>query len=297
MLIYLFFVFSCGWCVCWLLFLNYQQHANDSSSQEEQHNLPSPICGRQIWGSGKKRKWFKHLPYNKRFNRQKQQQQQSAMVIDDKGKHSLMPIDDEFGESLKLNGADDYCQDEMDEFHYNELNENYTNHNQLLDLRCNNVNDDELLHIGIVGGQDDNNVKSLIDNSSQLCEHCQLAASGKPKLLDTKNEMRGWPIEFNDEDENDETFDTSLVDFASGTGELNGEQVTLVELHENPLNVFANCSQQTLQLPLLSPSDTLDRSRKLSLLEDQQDRRAAVRMVSSGISLFVYCFFCIFLGS
>lgn len=30
MLVYLFFVFTCGWCVCWLLFLNYQQHARDS---------------------------------------------------------------------------------------------------------------------------------------------------------------------------------------------------------------------------------------------------------------------------
>lgn len=30
MLVYLFFVFTCGWCVCWLLFLNYQQHVRDA---------------------------------------------------------------------------------------------------------------------------------------------------------------------------------------------------------------------------------------------------------------------------
>lgn len=33
MLIYLLFIFTCGWCVCYLLFLNYQQHARDSEQR------------------------------------------------------------------------------------------------------------------------------------------------------------------------------------------------------------------------------------------------------------------------
>lgn len=38
MVVYLFFVFTCGWCVCWLLFLNYQKH---SQQPEEGESCPA----------------------------------------------------------------------------------------------------------------------------------------------------------------------------------------------------------------------------------------------------------------
>lgn len=40
MIIYLLFIFTCGWCVCWLLFLNYQQYNKDS----ERYRLKSQYC-------------------------------------------------------------------------------------------------------------------------------------------------------------------------------------------------------------------------------------------------------------
>lgn len=40
MIIYLLFIFTCGWCVCWLLFLNYQQYSKDS----ERYRLKSQYC-------------------------------------------------------------------------------------------------------------------------------------------------------------------------------------------------------------------------------------------------------------
>lgn len=40
MIIYLLFIFTCGWCVCWLLFLNYQQYTRDS----ERDQLKSRYC-------------------------------------------------------------------------------------------------------------------------------------------------------------------------------------------------------------------------------------------------------------
>lgn len=55
MLIYLFFIFTCGWCVCWLLFLNYQQHAKDSLDErareqelKQEHNCSKHQIEHQI---------------------------------------------------------------------------------------------------------------------------------------------------------------------------------------------------------------------------------------------------------
>ena len=52
MIVYLLFIFTCGWCVCWLLFLNYQQHALDGHRRRHPSQRRSRSRSRKRLGRG-----------------------------------------------------------------------------------------------------------------------------------------------------------------------------------------------------------------------------------------------------
>lgn len=95
MLVYLFFVFTCGWCVCWLLFLNYQQHSRDS--------IEPPLDSASLEDDpGSYR--VQQLPRRKRKRESKQ-----ALLVRHSGRHEPVKTELQQDDELESGRDDKQC--------------------------------------------------------------------------------------------------------------------------------------------------------------------------------------------
>ena len=104
MLLYLFFVFTCGWCVCYLLFLNYQQHSRDSQldveleaeaedeAETEERQLLERRHWLRKWRRRRRRRACGHTGDASETTRRggEQHRPKLELVIDSEGRHSLL---------------------------------------------------------------------------------------------------------------------------------------------------------------------------------------------------------------
>lgn len=92
MLIYLFFIFTCGWCVCWLIFLNYQQHIKDSkesascssnlrasNSQEHEDEAEGECCAQCRCSCS-----------SSSLSSSARQPAQAELIVNERGDHSVL---------------------------------------------------------------------------------------------------------------------------------------------------------------------------------------------------------------
>lgn len=288
MLIYLLFIFTCGWCVCWLLFLNYQQHTRDSERLQHRRAFTGGGGGgheclrrlrRRLVGSSSKAVRDQQ-DAAEAGESEIYQQQQHQVVVDEDGEHSLLVNSDEL---------DDECGT-VDEFSY--YLEEYAP-----------AADNSPIDLFSTGEPQSRAV--------DLCDHCQqqqqstlnidaASASHLHLVSDDDGLLRGWPEDLMssmpDEDEEEEEGEEAEDD-----GEHDDELTLwpIVELHENPLNSISfgvsdamrahngagDVSSSSVGVEGLGEEETniqlTDRSRLLSLQASQQQNRAAIRMVSS----------------
>lgn len=263
MLVYLLFIFACGWCVCWLLFLNYQQHSRDSERLvrlKRRLRLKSQLRG------------------PKRNYRMAAQDDDLADEEEGEGEGEEdvdVDVDDE-EEEEEEEEAELYVEQAR---HANDLESQYQERlpgghqlivvdsegsNKLLESRHHELDD-----LGL----------ELLDMNLMN----ELQGRREPEAQ-SEQLIRGWPgpevgpNELEDEYEEDELIDLWPI----------------VELHENPLTSLPADELKRRQTAE-SQRDQLERSRLLSMAggEMQSKHRAAIRMVS--LAEVVFSVFFVFL--
>lgn len=277
MLIYLFFIFTCGWCVCWLLFLNYQQYTRDFEREERLRQRRKQIK-KQMLANGRESfiklkrsltvsKHSQQSPSDEGQHSRPEAHRNKLACVNSSGKHYIL-LDQQLQQpdeacGLLMQEERNSDRDDLSENDY--LDEDYLN--------------DEFLSSPL-------NDELLMADGCQQCAECQQQSHSI--------DMRGWPDELIDAD-----FDElggiprKLV---SDEDEPEEDLWPIVRLHENPLNfvgpssplVAANSIEDNprpgessggLELNV-SEELLLDRSRLLSLQESQRENRAAIRLVS-----------------
>jgi len=245
MLVYLFFIFSCGWCVCWLLFLNYQQHTLDSARLARVRRA--------------KRERLRRLRGERRTRLDGAGAESVTVesVVGEDGEHVLL------AHNCGPPGAEEgacYCYEESD---FDE---------QLQDA---DGNEGFSEIFALEGGQ--HGLFSAQPNGTSECGNSLVG------LESGWREMRGWPEELEERrgpfgEEGEEPKVCELPPWP------------MVGLHENPLNSASLDAELAdgaakRRLAELGSGErdcdrTLNRSRILSLREDQERNRAAIRLVS-----------------
>lgn len=258
MLMYLLFIFTCGWCVCWLLFLNYQQYERDkiTSSRLKDQNEE---CEQQGEDSSEKlesneRRIFARRKYLCRLRQRLRlaasslrnrdgmgklqevlESKQLESLVDISGNHTLL-IDGEDADELQQ--ALDHEQRQprrlfaIDDLEL-DLDEDL---DELLD-----VDELDALLTAEAGVSSQTNLSSSqtreaskahliqVDHCDQcrcnhLNDHNHLSCSQLP-------EMRGWPEELNELI----GVDGDTID-ADRQADCEETLWPIVELHENPFN-------------------------------------------------------------
>lgn len=310
MLIYLFFIFTCSWCICWLIFLSYQAN----TSRQNSSNARARLLGSQSWA---KRYQVQHSTPASR------QSEKVEFLTNIDGSHSIprrnhsVDLEKNLSEDSAIECPYDAAFDEQLQYgcEFKEAEEDCDD--SIL------LGEPELRKVEDSGGLD------------YYCERCHFLMGDKTTPTTTNDssqrrpeessEMRGWPDElWSLESDGEEQMDLSKASIWP-----------IVELHENPLNSISIRRQTTMQRVVRceteaqnelrgceggknstdasddhlfessigdgdvrglrccdddnninydedqeDPSLTLDRSRLLSLSEANQDKRAAIRMVS-----------------
>lgn len=349
MLVYLLFIFTCGWCVCWLLFLNYQQHTRDGQ-------LASLLRRRRQLKARRLRALRNEPPNDASLtvgavNRQQGPDLEAARVVELPAadsqatirRHQVDTIVDCNKQHSLLLLAPEEC-DKCSSGRVHSANCRLATHLGPADEDEPEAElDDEDLY-GLIGDVDDyycdcEEMGSIVNDHNHLSlmsygDECGARAvdhfdgpgavgpahlgaptnggGGGESEGEGEIEMRGWPEDLIESDNDNEH---------SVNDDEDNDEMTLwpiVELHENPMNSVVCCNlarpnlktataneqrqwqraiglqagvltQNELELQPLEldddPASKLDRSRLLSLRRDQNEHRAAIRLVSFTLSL------------
>lgn len=228
MLVYLLFIFACGWCVCWLLFLNYQQHSRD---------------GRRCRGRGRAEsgEW---AHFQQDDHEQAELDQHDGFLEEELDEpRPLEPANGRAGGCCQRAAAAAAAGLKLD---------------SVIDL----YSEHALLLPAAEGGERADGCR-CVD-----CQSAQFRAGAGGLLC-------GWPVGAAEE---------ARPTAAGADDEHDGQLVDLwpaVELHENPLSRAPLGRLERHESG--RAADQLARSRLLSLSEHQQERRAAIRMVSCSL--------------
>lgn len=267
MIVYMLFIFTCGWCVCYLLFLNYQQHSRDSrlASAIRRKRLQRV---RRLRSSSSRRR--PDLESGGCVRKSSGRAGQLESIVDSNRQHSLLfvPTDEpdcnQCGSSRLESRPGRLCRSDEDfvepEVDYDDEGDD---------------NDDEEVD------EEDAELFDMLDEldgfQSTNCCPSDVASCPQPP-----GEMRGWP-------EHDEQL-FGPADATQDDGyDDDDDQLSLwpiVELHENPLNHLDEGQGEQDEGPEEETTRELDewqqlnRSRLLSLDQRQREHRAAIRLVS-----------------
>lgn len=298
MLVYLLFIFACGWCVCWLLFLNYQQYSHDSQRRMRRRTRSCSLRKRHrssrhlIGGEAQDLEAYAEgsaVPTRAR-------PLDSIVMIEEEEesrgrKWRLQPpaaqgqLELDCGDTdRESEGAPEFREDELEDLEEDGLDEAEEEEEE----------EEERLEFGVC-------------RRSARCT----CLTGQRRNRVEEVEFRGWPGGADNEEEDD--FDPLK---AANDHEDSGEEHQLwpiVELHENPLNYCQDVAQVQVcddggeevegdsdwkwrqGSPWVAERTTsqqnegnrdgdemiiAERSRLFSLCREQSDRRAAIRMVS-----------------
>lgn len=301
MLVYLFFIFTCGWCVCWLLFLNYQQYTKDSELEERLKrrkrfrrlklrglnvvetttntmkeclvSSDSKSINRDMMSSVKSSRPIQQFQQSQFQFETKQEQQVAGDTANGKSSsklavvsrlgqklvHSAEPGDFE----LHCDNRENMINLDVDDFNFDCADDDCDFEDGEDSAGSDQLDEDERELVDYLGEE----FPSLSGHgsSSSGCQRC--AGCHEQRI-----EMRGWPEE--------------LIELAEpGEDEDEVEQAAwpVAKLYENPLSlVVASTGSEPC-----GSQELLDRSRLLSLQEQQQENRAAIRMVSWLVSYLV----------
>lgn len=114
MLMYLLFIFTCGWAVCWLVFLNYRQHIEDAEARERRRRrLSSDASTSSACCLHAAEQRLEMSCDTKRAQQQQQQQAKAESIVNARGEHALLVLGDAAAAAAV---ATTLCQDTDDDY-------------------------------------------------------------------------------------------------------------------------------------------------------------------------------------